>query len=610
LFYYSGGSYRPIPQDDVSAKLLEHLQRDYFNVKRDHVANAMMHLKSKTLIGAHIDAPVWLSRRREDWPELECISTKSGIVHLPSIAAGGVGLIPPTPRFFTTAGVDYPFDINAPLPAEWIKFLTSLWENDPQSIQTLCEFFGYLLTQDTSQQKLLMIVGPKRSGKGTILRILRALVGASNVAAPTLSSLCERFGLWPMLGKSVAVISDARLSGRADQAIIVERILSITGEDAQTIDRKNLAPVTVKLPTRFVIVTNELPRLGDASGALVSRMLLLKTTNSFFGSEDHGLTDRLSDVTSPLITSFATRLREKGNAEATIARHLRHLKAAMRWANAEGHLMKLPKFTMPKRAKGAKAMRGRAITTEEFERMLAAVPAIVEPVAADSWRFFLRGLWLSGLRLSESLTLRWDDKPGSIVVDLGGRRPMLRIPAEAEKGFQDRLLPITPQFAQLLQSVPEGQRRGRVFKLLDSDGSLFPDKRWDAGRIVSNIGTRAGVVVDEQLKNGETVRKFASCHDLRRSFGRRLADSGVSPNDLRELMRHSDIATTMLFYIGQNAESVADRLWAGFVGTLLDTEPAEDSAGSEKPLNLQGNAVDRAGIEPATPGFSVLCSTN
>src|SRR5262249_19622377 len=34
-------------------------------------------------------------------------------------------------------------------------------------------------------------------------------------------------------------------------------------------------------------------RLGDASGALVSRMLLLRTTNSFYGCEDHGLTDAL-----------------------------------------------------------------------------------------------------------------------------------------------------------------------------------------------------------------------------------------------------------------------------------------------------------------------------
>ena len=33
---------------------------------------------------------------------------------------------------------------------------------------------------DTSQQKALMLVGPKRSGKGTIARILEAVIGPHN----------------------------------------------------------------------------------------------------------------------------------------------------------------------------------------------------------------------------------------------------------------------------------------------------------------------------------------------------------------------------------------------------------------------------------------------
>lgn len=295
FWYYKRGGYQELPDDDIKAKLTEFFTRDYFQVKRADVSNTLMHLHSQLLLPSHVDAPTWLAPKSpEDWPPLECIATKSGIVHLPSLAkANDKFLVPPTPRFFTTAAVDYAFDPKAPRPATWFAFLQSLWGDDQQSIDTLQEFFGYALTPDTAQQKLLMVIGPKRSGKGTILRILRALVGSMNVAAPTLSSLCERFGLWPLLGKSLAIISDARLSGRADQAVIVERILSVTGEDAQTIDRKNLAPVTVKLPTRFVVVTNELPRLGDASGAIVSRMLLLKTSNSFYGRENHGLTDQL-----------------------------------------------------------------------------------------------------------------------------------------------------------------------------------------------------------------------------------------------------------------------------------------------------------------------------
>ena len=279
-------------------------------------------------------------------------------------------------------------------------------------------------------------------------------------------------------------------------------------------------------------------------------------------------------MTSARVTAFVTELRKAGKAEATIARHLRHLKAAMRWAHREGLLTVLPAFNMPKRAKGSKAMRGRPITGEEFDRMIEAVPAVVENAAAESWRFYLRGLWDSGLRLTESLSLRWEDAPGAIVVDLGGRRPMLRIPAEAQKANRDELLPITPEFAALLQSVPEASRRGRVFKLLASDGTLFKASTWPVSRVVSAIGEKAGVVVDEREKAGELVRKFASAHDLRRAFGQRWS-AKLMPTVLRKMMRHASIETTMAYYVGNDAEATADALWAAS-GSVLGsaTKPA------------------------------------
>jgi putative DNA primase/helicase len=123
------------------------------------------------------------------------------------------------------------------------------------------------------------------------------------------------FGLWPLIGKSLAIISDARLSGRSDTANVVEHLLAISGEDAQTIDRKNLEPVTCTLPTRFVILSNELPRLHDSSGALVSRLVMLRLTRSFLGREDHGLTEKLlAELPGILLWSIEgyKRLRQFG----------------------------------------------------------------------------------------------------------------------------------------------------------------------------------------------------------------------------------------------------------------------------------------------------------
>jgi putative DNA primase/helicase len=137
------------------------------------------------------------------------------------------------------------------------------------------------------------LVGPKRSGKGTIGRVLTRLIGKHNCVAPTLAGLGTNFGLAPLIGKRLAIISDARLSGRADQHAIAERLLSITGEDALTIDRKYGSAWTGQLGSRFMILSNELPRLTGVSGALAGRFIMLSLTESFYGREDPGLTDNL-----------------------------------------------------------------------------------------------------------------------------------------------------------------------------------------------------------------------------------------------------------------------------------------------------------------------------
>ena len=223
-----------------------------------------------------------------------------------------------------------------------------------------------------------------------------------------------------------------------------------------------------------------------------------------------------------------------------------------------GMLGEVPIIKMPKRAKGAKQMKGRPITTEEFERMIAKTPDIVGEAAAPSWQHYLTGLWWSGLRLGKSLNLWWDrdDKLG---VDLDGRRPMFRILTELEKGNQDRDLPMAPEFAEFLHAVPEVSRTGPVFRPAGMRGrSECRSSDW-VSRIICRIGKAAGIKVNTDPLTG-TV-KYASAHDFRRSFGTRWAPK-VKPVTLQLLMRHEDINTTLSFYVGLDAEAVADELWS------------------------------------------------
>lgn len=104
--------------------------------------------------------------------------------------------------------------------------------------------------------------------------------------------------------------------GATDAAAVAERLLSISGEDAQTIDRKFLTPVTAKIYARFMLLSNELPKLHDSSGALPGRMILLRLTQSWYGKEDTALTDKLlAELPGILLWAIAgwERLRDRGH---------------------------------------------------------------------------------------------------------------------------------------------------------------------------------------------------------------------------------------------------------------------------------------------------------
>jgi len=134
---------------------------------------------------------------------------------------------------------------------------------------------------------------------------------------------------------------------------------------------------------------------------------------------------------------------------------------------------------------------------------------------------------------------------------------MVWIPGDMEKGNRDRVLPMAPEFAEFLRQTPDSKRLGYVFNPLPRR-KRYADRlsAEHVGRVVTAIGEAATVKVSE---SGGKV-KYASAHDLRRSFGERWA-SRVMPNVLQELMRHESIQTTMRFYVGENAKRTSAILW-------------------------------------------------
>lgn len=264
------------------------------NVRRERVTaktktvNDVNHALESAMPMLAGGVPQWTQRMVDDPDPERFVPCANGLLDLVERE-----LVQSTPRLFATMAIGAPWTPDVLPPIHWLTFLESLWENDPDAIRALQQIFGYLLTPDTSQQKLFALIGPGRSGKGTIARILKALLGDDAVVNPTLASLERPFGLAPLVGKILAIIGDARLGGGRDQAQIVERLLSISGEDPLSIDRKNRDPINVRLRTRVLLVSNELPQLYDSSGAIASRFLILRTEKSFYGQEDTALEARL-----------------------------------------------------------------------------------------------------------------------------------------------------------------------------------------------------------------------------------------------------------------------------------------------------------------------------
>lgn len=201
------------------------------------------------------------------------------------------GLMPHHPARFNLHALPFAYDPAAACPA-WEAFLESALPGDGGAQRFVREWFGYTLSGRTDLQKIASFFGVKRSGKGTIARVLTALLGAEVVTSPTLEKLATQFSEAPLIGKRLAILSDVRWNARAT-AEAVPILLAISGEDGRSVPRKNRSDWNGKLPARFLVMSNDAPMFADASGALASRMIHVRFRVSFYGREDLTLLDRL-----------------------------------------------------------------------------------------------------------------------------------------------------------------------------------------------------------------------------------------------------------------------------------------------------------------------------
>ena len=285
--------------------------RERFEPKTSDVSWTMDALKGSTDLPPENTMPAWFGKSPVDDP-LELVACQNGLLHLPTRR-----LWPHSPRFWSPNVLEFGFDPTAKAP-RFKQFLQEIFPGDREAQDGLLEMFGLCVTDITKFQKAFMFVGPTRGGRGTIGRVLQGLIGKANYIGTSLRSLSEPFGMQSYIGKKVVVYTDARVDGLPLKSLstIAERLLAITGEDGQHINRKNQRYFDGQLTSRIVLFSNELPRFQDDSGALARRFLTWRMRQSFVeGRADPELTPKLLAERAGILNlalDALDRLRERG----------------------------------------------------------------------------------------------------------------------------------------------------------------------------------------------------------------------------------------------------------------------------------------------------------
>lgn len=186
------------------------------------------------------------------------------------------------PDFYSTNRLPYRYDEKAECPL-WMKSLNEILENDQNRVGVLQEFFGYCLTRETKQHKALLLCGESRSGKSTILNILRHVVGIDNCSSVPLKYIADPQHTPMMINKLVNIDTDVSAKAAEYEA---EFKTITSGEPLQT-NQKYIQAFSFIPYCKVVMAANIFPKITDHSSAFYNRLILIPCDRVFSDEEQN-----------------------------------------------------------------------------------------------------------------------------------------------------------------------------------------------------------------------------------------------------------------------------------------------------------------------------------
>lgn len=133
------------------------------------------------------------------------------------------------------------------------------------------------------QRKAVFLHGPTRSAKSTLIRLNEAIVGPDARSAVTLHDLgASRFAAADLFGKVLNTANELSAAHVDD----LSTFKALTGDDPVRAERKYGQPFTFRNRALFIFAANEIPTVGEVSGAYLARIRPYRFPFSYEGRED------------------------------------------------------------------------------------------------------------------------------------------------------------------------------------------------------------------------------------------------------------------------------------------------------------------------------------
>ena len=206
-----------------------------------------------------------LCDKEEEMCDAEYIAFRNGVYNI------NTGKLQPfDPSLIILNKIDWNFNPVA-YNCDVDKMLDRLACHDSQIRQLLCEAVGYCFYRRNELRKAFILTGEKQNGKSTYLSLISDLLGSHNVTNLDLGELGQRFKAAELFGK-LANIGDDIGDDFISNPAIFKKVVS---GDPVNVERKGENPFDLKNYSKFLFSANNIPRIKDKSGAVISRLVII-----------------------------------------------------------------------------------------------------------------------------------------------------------------------------------------------------------------------------------------------------------------------------------------------------------------------------------------------